>query len=176
MIHKSKKLKSFTLVEVLVSLFLFVVITGILTQIYIATVRSERIAYVLLRDENIIRNELEVLARDIRMGKSFSSNGSGDSLDYLTYYDNSWHRISYVFDAEHNTIRKSVSDDIEYVSNDYVIIIPENIKIDTLKFYVNKLYNEQPSITITLTIESQAYNKKYTTSLQTTVTPRMLDL
>jgi len=88
MIGKPKKLKSFTLVEVLVSLFLFVIITGILTQIYISTVRSERIAYVLLRDENIIRNELEVLARDIRMGKSFNLNGTGDGLDYKTYYDN----------------------------------------------------------------------------------------
>ncbi len=129
-----KKLKAFTLIEVLISLFVFIIIAGILTKIYITTIRTERIAYVLLRDENIVRNELETLARDIRMGVAFELNSQGDSLDYKTYYNNSWHRIVYKHDKEKFTIQKSVSDDHSYASNEYLTVVPENIKIDKLNF------------------------------------------
>jgi len=172
---KINKLKAFTLIEVLVSLFLFITIAGILTQIYISTIRSERIAYVLLRDENIIRNELETLARDIRMGRDFKLDGD-TSLNYRTYYDGAWHRISYMFNSETLKIDKSVNNlDFDIVSSDYKQVVPSNIQVDMLNFYINKDLREQPSITITLTVSSIVYGKTYTTKLQTTVTPRMLD-
>ena len=162
-----KKMQAFTLVEVLVSLFIFILIAGILTQIYISTIRSERIAYIMLRDENIVKNELEILARDIRMGREFMA--MGDRLEYKTYYDNGWHDISYVFNEEEATIEKKVD------NGDVKIVVPKNILIEKLNFEVYLVPEEQPSITITLTIGSVVYKKTYITNLQTTVTPRMLD-
>jgi type II secretory pathway pseudopilin PulG len=191
--RKSKKLKAFTLVEVLVSMFLFITIAMILTQIYVSTIRAERIAYILLRDENIIRNELESLARDIRMGREFFVEDGGNSLNYRTYYDertetddqtyyhDAWQRISYKFNKETLKIEKSIyniigSEDSKVVSSDYKQVIPDSIQIDSLNFYINQDPGEQLSVTITLTLSSIVYSKTYTTKLQTTVTPRMLDL
>ena len=62
---------SFTLIEALISVAMFMMITTILINIYVVTIRSERIAYTILRDSSVVENVLESTARAIRMGSKF---------------------------------------------------------------------------------------------------------
>jgi len=67
----NKKRNAFTLIEALMAVTMFMTITTILVNIYVATIRSERIAYTILRDSDVTQNVLETIARAIRMGSDF---------------------------------------------------------------------------------------------------------
>jgi len=67
----TKKFKGFTLIEILVATGIFVSVMVVLSQVYLAVIRSERVAYGLLSAENNLRNNLEIIARSLRMGKKF---------------------------------------------------------------------------------------------------------
>jgi type II secretory pathway component PulJ len=67
----NKKRNAFTLIEALMAVTMFMAITTILVNIYVATIRSERIAYTILRDSDVTQNVLESIARAIRMGSDF---------------------------------------------------------------------------------------------------------
>jgi len=79
--YKSKK--SFTLIEALMAVAVFMIIATILINIYVATVRAERIAYTILRDSDVVQNVLEVMSRAIRMGSDFEMTDN-TSLQFKT--------------------------------------------------------------------------------------------
>ncbi|MFA5229895.1 MAG: prepilin-type N-terminal cleavage/methylation domain-containing protein [Candidatus Paceibacterota bacterium] len=81
--QKSNSKKSFTLIEALTSVAVFMIIATILINIYVATVRAERIAYTILRDSDITQNVLETMSRAIRMGSDFELSGN-TSLTFKT--------------------------------------------------------------------------------------------
>lgn len=74
--------KAFTLIEVLVAVSIFLMTILALSQIFIAVIRSEKVAYALLAGENNIRNTLESMARNIRMGTNFVVDNNKIEFDY----------------------------------------------------------------------------------------------
>mgnify|MGYP001291934194 CR=1 FL=1 len=168
-ISKQDKKQAFTLAEVLVSLFIFVIIASILMQIYVTTIRSERVAYTLLRNENIIRNVLEMIGRDIRMGQDFVVED--DSISFSSFYDGFYHQIIYRYNSESNQIEKKEDE------GDFVALTPPEIDILRFRFYGNQFDTmEHLSITIVLNVTATVYNQSYPINLETTVTPRVLNL
>ena len=166
---KSKS-RGFTLVEVLVSVSLFVMVMIALSQVYISVIRSERIAYALLNSENNIRNGLEVMARSIRLGKNFEISSDQKELCFDYYLEGAWGRSCYRFNVDDYTLEKS-SKGGSYMS----MLDDQSLKVKYGQFY-NKggLSGSQPVIIIVLEVSTSVRQQEYLFNLQTAITPRYL--
>ncbi len=170
-----KKFKGFTLIEILVATGIFVSVMVVLSQVYLAVIRSERVAYGLLSAENNLRNNLEIIARSLRMGKNFElvDNGNGICFDY--FLDNQWKEVCYQYNQQN--IEQRIGKNA-----DYEPLFDPNLKIIKAKFYIIKGIKEdspqkpsQMTIVIPLEVETPPIkNQVYTFHLQTAVTPRIL--
>jgi Tfp pilus assembly protein PilV len=167
-ISKMNGKNGFTLIEALISLFVFMVITTILMNIYIVTIRSERIAYTVLRDGNIVQNTLESMARSIRMGADFELFDGNTRLDFDTDEEKIPFKTSYKYNKETKKLQRA-----RVLGRDgYINIIPDNIDIEGFEFRIDD--RGQVSVLIKLSIVSSIYNNQYKTLIQTVVTPRAL--
>jgi len=164
-----KEQKAFTLVEVLVSISLFVMAIIALSQVYISVIRSERIAYALLNSENNIRNSLEVMARSIRLGKNFEILSGNKELCFDYYLEGAWERYCYRFNVDDYILEKSSK------GGSYMSMFDPSLKVNYGQFY-NKggLSDSQPVIIIVLEVSTSVRQQEYLFNLQTAVTPRYL--
>ena len=165
-----KKTKAFTLVEVLVSVSLFVMAIIALSQVYISVIRSERIAYALLNSENNIRNGLEVMARSIRVGKKFEILSDHKELCFDYYLEGAWERYCYRFNLDDYTLEKS-SKGGSYMS----MLDDQSLKVNYGRFYdKGGPFDSQPVIIIILEVSTSVRQQQYLFNLQTAITPRYL--
>ena len=176
---KDKNLKkgvrgAFTLIEALMAVTMFMIITTILINIYVATVRSERIAYTILRDSDVTQNVLESMARAIRMGSDFETNDQNnlkfkteeEGLKFFTLF-----RYTYDEVSKRGWIER-IKD--ESKPGDFVRITPDNMSIEDFEFKVFGSENEQKNILIKFNAVSRIYGNEYKTFVQTSVTPRLI--
>lgn len=174
MTRKTKyKFKAFTLVEVLVSVGIFLMTIIAISQIFITVIRSERIAYALLNSENNIRNNLELMAKTIRMGKYFdqvrlmSSGGKELCFDY--YLDNQWQGLCYKFDNSSQILSRSLN------GRDYEPLLDPQIKLISGHFYqIGTGSNSQLSFIIQLETQVSERGVNYPFHVETAVTSRYL--
>jgi len=165
-----KEQKGFTLVEVLVSVSLFVMAIIALSQVYISVIRSERIAYALLNSENNIRNGLEIMARSIRVGKEFEISSDNKELCFEYSVEEVWEKYCYRFNLDDNILEKS------HGSSPYMSMLDDqSLKVKYGQFY-NKggSSNSQSVIIIVLEVSTSVRQQEYLFNLQTAVTPRSL--
>ncbi len=169
---KNKKItkKGFTLIEALVALFVFMVITTILMNIYIVTIRTERVAYTILRDGNIVQNTLESMARAIRMGVNFDLRENNTLLRFETDEEGVKFDTAFRYNSETKKIERAR----EFNKDDFASLIPDNINIEDFKFDIKNTDDGQISVLIKFSIISNIYNTDYQTFIQTVVTPRSL--
>lgn len=161
--------KAFTLVEVLVTVTLFVMATIALSQVYISVIRSERMAYALLNSENNIRNSLEIMARSIRLGKDFECTGNGRQICFQYFLEERWQKICYRFNETHGTLEK-LSEDGPFMS-----ILDPQLTVNYLQFYIKgDNSNSQPSVIIVMEVSTSVKQQEYLFNVQTAVTPRSL--
>lgn len=170
MAYNKKIKKSFTLIEALIALFVFMIITTILINIYIVTIRSERIAYTILRDGNIVQSTLETMARSIRMGADFNLTDSNTRLDF----DTDEEKIPFRTSFKYNKTTKKIERARVVGKDSFISIIPDNIDIEDFEFRVREA--GQTSILIKFSIVSSIYSNQYKTLIQTVVTPRALTI
>ncbi len=167
-----KKFKGFTLIEILVATGIFVSVMVVLSQVYLAVIRSERVAYGLLSAENNLRNNLEIIARSLRMGKNVKlvDNGNGICFDY--FLDNQWKEVCYRYNGTNYNIEQQIGKD-----NNYEPLFDPNLKIIKANFYIqgdSSQKSSQMTIVIPLEVETPPIkNQVYTFHLQTAVTPRI---
>ena len=166
-----KKFKGFTLIEILVATGIFVAVMVVLSQVYLAIIRSERVAYGLLNAENNIRNNLEVIARSLRMGKNFESIDNGICFDY--YLDTDYQQVCYQYNNSNSNIEQRIGED-----SNYEPLFDPNLKITKANFDIkgdSLQKDSQMTIIISLEVETPPIrNQVYTFHLQTAVTPRIL--
>ena len=166
-----KRQKAFTLVEVLVSVSLFAMAIIVLSQVYIAVIRSERVAYALLNNENSIRNSLEVMARSIRLGKDFEilSESESEKLCFDYYSEEAWKNSCYRFNLYDGTLEKS------FEGGSFVSMLGTELKVEHGKFYTKGgNADSQLVVIIVLEVSTKVKQQKYLFNLQTAVTPRSL--
>jgi len=172
--------KGFTLIELLIATGVFVSVMVSLSQVYIAIVRSEQVAYALLNTENNIRNNLELIARSIRMGKNFEVLGNGQKICFQYFLEGTWSEFCYEYGEDNNKKfnikQKKNNQDIGWLFDS------PDVEITKAKFYLIKNdFDSQISIVIPLEIQTKVKTggdkeQIYTFNIQTAVTPRFLQV
>ncbi len=175
-----QKPKGFTLIELLIATGVFVSVMVSLSQVYIAIVRSEQVAYALLNTENNIRNNLELIARSIRMGKDFEVLEGGQGICFQYYLEETWSKFCYEYGEDNNKKfnikQKKNNQDIGWLFDS------PDVEITKAKFYlINNGSDYQESIIIPLEIQTKVKTgggeeQIYTFNIQTAVTPRFLQV
>ncbi len=170
----NNKRKSFTLIEALMAVAMFMIITTILINIYVATIRSERIAYTILRDSDVTQNVLESIARAIRMGSDFESV-DGKNLKFVTEEEGTKFTTMFRYTYDENTKRGWI-ERIKDVNKpgDFIRLTPDNMSIEDFEFKVFGSSKEQENILIKFNAISRVYGNDYKTFVQTAVTPRLI--
>ena len=161
--------KGFTLVEVLVSVSLFIMAMIAISQVYVSVIRSERIAYALLNSENNIRNSLESMARSIRLGDNFELTGDRRKICFDYFLNGKWQNICYRFNDGRHVLEKQSG------GGPYVSILDQQLTVNDLQFYIKgRDSDSQVSIIIVMEISIPVKKQEYFFNLQTAVTPRYL--
>lgn len=165
---KSKKFYSLglTMPEMLVSISLFVVVITATSAAFLSSLKTQKQIIALLNAGDTASYALEVMARDIRMGKTFFSPVA-ESLTFLNSKNQ-----AIVYRLNNDAVEKSVG------GESFQPLTSSNIKVLDLNFLVDgeKRYDdEQARITIILKISTSYGSQEFITNLQTTVSPRDLE-
>ena len=160
--------KSFTLIEILVSIAVFVLVITAATGIFISAFQGKQRVVQLKEIEDNGRYIIDLMSREIRAG-FIPDSQSGNNDSSLTIEDNYGTVNSESIIYELDIASKSL------IRNGYRIT-SNRVKVDDITFYVNDFFcsNRQPQITISMTI-SAANNSAIKMNFQTTVSPRFID-
>jgi len=162
-IQDTRYKRGFTLVEVLVSVGVFLMTIMAISQIFISVIRSENLAYALLNSENNIRNNLELIARAIRMGTNFSQTDNTNICFTNSDKDNQ------CFTFKNNNIYETLK------GTDFPLLDP-SITVNSGNFYLINNPNSQWTVIIQLQAEVYVRGRSYPFHLETAVTPRTLNI
>lgn len=159
---KLKTHNGFTIIELLVAMTLFIVFVVIASGGFIRALRTQRAIVALIAANDNVSLSIEQMAREIRTGSTFSSNGGVD-LNFTNAYNE-----SVVYQLKDNTIERNSKP-----------ITATNVKINVLKFYLAGQLagdNYPPRITISLNVSPNIPTiRNISTNFQTTISARNLD-
>lgn len=159
-----KNLGGFTLIEVLVSVVIFLMTIMAISQIFISVIRSERVAYALLNSENNIRNNLELMARAIRMGTEFQDNTS--NFSQFCFTNSKGDPQCFIFES------KTLNQELNGITQS---LLDPSITIVSGHFYqIGGTTDSQKTIIIQLEAQVEVRNQIYPFHVETAVTPRTL--
>lgn len=168
-----KNQKGFTLIELLVSLSLFVIIISIAAGGFSSALRSQRQAIALMNVNNNISLVLEQMMREIRTGYDFCQNQQSQNSctqNKITFKNAYGQTVSYQFN--NNGIERDIGGGFKKITAD-------NVVVEYLNFIIsgqNQNDKKQPRITILIGIRSTEPGiSSFSTKIQTTVSPRILD-
>ncbi len=171
----------FSLVEVLVSVSLFIIIILSSTQIFKLVIDGQRSALATQNVQESLKYFLEVTAKEMRMAKknsnllcsgiavdkifATSSNAYGDVITFQNY-DNECVTYSLALDDENQRFKIQRDSASGFIS-------PSKIRIDALNFILSDATSTQPMITFNL--RAWALNEaqfKSDMTIQTSITSR----
>lgn len=159
---------AFTLIEVLVSVGIFLMTIMAISQIFVTVISSEKVAYALLNTENNVRNNLELMAKTIRMGKNFQLFPDNQELCFDYYLENQWKKICYEFND--SKLLRSID------NGNYLPLFDPKIKVNFGKFYqIGDGSTSQLSFIIALKAEITIKNATYPFYIETAVTSRYIN-
>ena len=168
-IQDTRYKRGFTLIEVLVSVGLFLLTILAISQIFITVIRSERVAYALLNSENNIRNNVELMAKTIRMGKNFILSPDKEELCFDYFLENQWQKLCYRFDVSSQVLSRSLN------GGDYEPLLDPQVKITSGHFYqIGDGSTSQLSFLIQLEAQITVRGIEYPFHVETAVTSRYL--
>ena len=175
---KNKEKRGFSLIEVLVSVSLFVIIIMSATEIFKMVIEGQREAIASQNVQESLKYFFEVIGKEMRMarrndglcsdvpvGKIFqvSNNGLGDVLYFKNYYNQC---VSYQLGADNDTQRFQIT---RYLNTGF--ISPQKINIEALRFSLDD--TGQPAITVSMKAWALGENRfKSEMEIQTTITSR----
>lgn len=180
--NKSLEQHGFTLMEVLVSISIFVLIALSSLSIYSAILKASQKTTVLVRVQREAQFIMAVLAKKIRTSRvdySYNYNADGDpginnEEDELALTD--LLNDNYVFKQLGNSLAVSVNGGVDK------IIPATNIQITDLQFYINPIENpftsldeppsSQPYVTVVMTVSSTQTGQNDSLVVQQTVPQR----
>jgi type II secretory pathway pseudopilin PulG len=156
----------FTLVELVVAVGIFSLVTLVLAGAFVATFRSQRSAFAFLHMQNNVRHALEVMSREMRTGTGFVLPAS----NHIRFIDDRNRTIEYCL--HENMIRKTI--DHGPCPLNSLEVTAAGVRVENLQFVLTGAAaddGQQPRITILLRIVSGGISA----DLQTTITQRQLD-
>ena len=176
MIYKNSKQEGYTLLEIIVGLGVFTILTLSSSMIFQQVVRGQRVAISGHNTQESLRYTMEVMAKEIRnaqissgacgvsAGKIFAVSG-GSTLYFKNQYDDC---ITYAQDGNRLKITRGASSGY---------ITPTNVAVSSLNFIVqNKDASNQASVTINMEVNSTKFGGqdlyKSQIDIQTTISSR----
>ena len=162
--------KGYTIIELLVAMFIFTIVIIVVFSLFTMAIRGQRR---IIAQQNIQENArflIAFIAKEIRMSVISSSQANGTSAS-LTLTRSDGGSVVYTFISNKLKRTSSISDD--FISSDDVLV--------TGNFYVEGMVlndDLQPKVTIVLGIQGVGakVEEKAKINVQTTLSPRNLDL
>lgn len=169
-----KKLKAFTIVELLVAMGLFVVLIGISTGGFIKALQTQKAIVGLMEANDNANLALEQMAREIRTGYNFSKI-SDTELQFVNQRNEVvWYRLN------EEAVERGTEKEGVVSQRIYKKITADNVKIADFSIVVlDKTISGyyQPRITISLSVgPTGRYLENILTNFQTTISARTLAL
>lgn len=93
-LHTQRKLRGFTIVELMVAITISALILGVLTQVYAGASRSYRVAEALSRMQENGRYAMDFLARDIRLAGYMGCVSTGTAISNMANPITGWSPIN----------------------------------------------------------------------------------
>ena len=160
----SNKDGGFTIVELLVSMGIFIVVIGMVVGIFIGAFRTQRSLTSLMAANDNASLALEQMAREIRTGTTFSiPEGNGEAkLKFQNAND-----VTIYYRLNRGVIEREAGGTVFPITGN-------NVKMSALQFYLfDNGPQWPPRITITLSVTPAAPSlQAIVTNLQTTVSGR----
>ncbi len=162
---KLQKSQGFTMVEMLVSTTIFLIVLTITTSLFLVNVRTQRYLLASVNASENISYAIEVMGREIRTGKNFSSSGNS-----LIFYNEKNEKVTY--SLINDRIKREVS------GGQSEFLTSEDIEVMDLSFIVSGegADNLQTRVTILLKVSTRAGNQQLITNLETTLSSRQLEV
>jgi len=182
--NKKNKFKKsgFSLVEVLVSVSLFVIIILSATEIFRLVIQGQRDAIASQNVQESLKYFFEVIGKEMRMAKKndnvcpdipankiflLSSNSLGDVLQFRNYYDEC---VSYYLELDNDKKRFKIERNTPG-NLAAGFISPSKIIIDSLNFYVDE--TGQTAVTVNIKAWADGEDRyKSEMDIQTTISSR----
>lgn len=165
--YLKNKNRGFTLIEILVSSAIFILVIGVVVNVYLNMINRQRRVVDAVQALDNARLSLEAMSRLIRTGKDIEKSGGPNKISFT---DQKGRRVTF---AKH---KKNILQTIDADSFD--MISDPNIEVSDIDFIKRGLSNddqEQPSVTIIIGLKYKFNNKDIVTTLQTSVSQRKLD-
>lgn len=167
--------KGFTIVELLVSIAIFALITSFGVTVFIRSLRAQRTVVSLMAASDNASLAIEAIGREIRRGRDFSTNGLAlcGATD-LSFVNAEQRSIIYRFDSSLNAITRSEN------GTGFYPVTAKNIVVEDASFCVRNAdalgRATLPRVTIWMKLSSQDRDvADITTEIQTTVSSRGLN-
>ena len=155
--------KGFTLLEMIVSLWVFSTVMLISTSAFLSLISVERRAAALVNIQDNLRFALEVMAKEIRTGTNYSSLSPFTSFSFTNAKGEN---VTYQLDTANNLIEKSTG------GGAFLPLTSSQIAVNHLRFDVTT--TGQPWVTITMKATAQLQTTILEFNLQTTVSQRKI--
>lgn len=144
MIGNNKKIKGFTLVEILMVVALFAILTTVIVNVFILTLNSQRQASARQKTLANLRFVIEKIARQVRTSEIdyHKYTGLNNKVDALFLIDSFGSEISYSLD-DNGKIKVSLTkeEDGLNVTEESYLTDNEEVKIVNLDFYIDPTTN-----------------------------------
>ena len=185
-----KEEKGVTLIELLISITVFVIALSININIFINSIKAQQQSIETQNVADNLRYAMEVISRELRtmnLSKTKDSSyclddascmrSNGDYSSSISFVSGSENRSGNVIKVSFNNGAIMFDDDSINSPGDDVSITSPNIDVLNVKFIADNISNfSQPKITIVIQARSVNSLSTSTTTLQTTVSPREINL
>lgn len=161
--------KGFTLVELLVSMSVFLVVLGLATGVFVRTFKTQRIVTQLSDSMTNVTLAIEQIARDARTGLNFEPSGDLE-VDVLRFTTGNARRVAYT--QINNRIGRCQGACLTIDEDNFEPITSPEVEIVDMSFIINSEDFHPPRITILTTVMPNEITEVF---LQTTVSSRILD-
>lgn len=184
--HKTcnmKPEKGFTLIELLVAMTIFLIVTTIVSNVFIKSLRTQKAITALIAANDNISSALEQMTREMRTGKEFCGGNCPLYADNIFFTNAHGEIVTYKLNS--NAVERQAVDPITGLG-DFYTITADNVTINRLNFYTtgsgNLTAGNADSLPTKITIILGA-NIRFpgasadisVANLQTTVTARTFD-
>jgi len=168
----------FTLVELIVAIGIFSILTSIAAGSFASALRSQRQSAALLTANSNVSLMIEQMVREMRTGSDFCVNGQNcPRLDTISFRNAKGEIVTYCLLDD--AVRRGIGAASSCSGSNFYRLSSDNVRIEHLAFYLqgNQTYasgdREQPRITISLSVAPLEQNiTGNVLHIQTTASPR----
>lgn len=141
--------RGFTIIELLVSIAIFSLVTSFGVSVFVRSLRAQRSVVSLISANDNVSLAIEAIARELRRGRDFDTNGiiNTDDSREIGFHNADQKRIVYRYDSTSKAITRSECDGVFYP------VTASNIVVESAHFALQTIDREGkilPRITMSI--------------------------